>query len=157
MIGRGTEVNDDLSVLVADRQSLPEVLRLLGGQFAELEIPMPAERLARAAQGALADPSCGTFLLGMQRGRAVGLAYLSYQWTLEHGGKIAWLEELFVEPDLRSAGLGSRLLTAALEQARAVGCRAVDLEVDNGHPRAARLYRRAGFVALDRSRFYRLL
>ena len=147
----------DLSILPADRQSRADVVRLLGRQFAELEIPAPLERLARAADGVFADPARGAFLLALLDGRVVGLAYLSYQWTLEHGGKIAWLEELFIERDVRSRGFGERLLEAALEHAKGAGCRAVDLEVENGHPRAANLYQRAGFVPLDRSRFYRLL
>ncbi len=146
-----------LSILPADRQSRPEVVRLLGRQFAELEIPAPIDRLARAADGVFADPARGAFLLALLDGRVVGLAYLSYQWTLEHGGKIAWLEELFIEPDVRSRGYGEQLLEAALEHAKAAGCCAVDLEVEDAHPRAARLYERAGFIGLDRSRFYRLL
>lgn len=150
-------MSDDFSILPADRQSRDEVVRLLVRQFAELEIPAPAERLARAADGVFADPARGAFLLGLVGGRVVGLAYLSYQWTLEHGGKIAWLEELFIEPDVRARGLGQKLLDAALAHAEGAGCKAVDLEVENGHPRAANLYQRAGFVALDRSRYYRLL
>lgn len=147
----------EFTILPADRQSRNEVVRLLKAQFAELEIPAPAERLARATDGVFADPTRGSFLLGLVDGRVVGLAYLSYQWTLEHGGKIAWLEELYIEPALRSAGLGRKLLDAALEHAAAAGCVAVDLEVEDGHPRAANLYQRSGFVALERSRFYRLL
>jgi GNAT superfamily N-acetyltransferase len=143
-----------LSVVPADRAARAEVLRLLGGQFTELEIPVPAERLAQAVDGVLADGSRGVFLLALHAGESIGVAYLSYQWTLEHGGKIAWLEELYIEPRLRSLGLGQELLVAALEHARSIGCLAVDLEVEKGHPRAANLYRREGFVPLDRSRFY---
>ena len=143
-------------VIPADGAARAEVLRLLSGQFTELEIPVPA-RLAQAVDGVLADGSRGVFLLALSGAQSVGVAYLSYQWTLEHGGKIAWLEELYVEPRQRAHGLGQKLLAAALDHARSVGCLAVDLEVENGHPRAANLYRREGFLPLDRSRFYRRL
>lgn len=146
-----------LAVVAADRAARAEVLRLLSGQFTELEIPVPAERLAQAVDGVLADGARGVLLLAFSAGQSVGVAYLSYQWTLEHGGKIAWLEELYVEPHLRSLGLGQKLLVAAIDHARSVGCLAVELEVDNGHPRAGNLYRREGFLPLDRSRLYRLL
>ena len=119
----------DLSILPADRQSRADVVRLLGRQFAELEIPAPLERLARAADGVFAAAARGALLLSLLDGRV----------------------------DVRSRGFGERLLEAALEHAKGAGCRAVDLEVENGHPRAANLYQRAGFVPLDRSRFYRLL
>ena len=130
---------------------------MLSGQFTELEIPVPAARLAQAVDGVLADGSRGVFLLAFSDAQSAGVAYLSYQWTLEHGGKIAWLEELYVEPRLRAHGLGQKLLVAALDHARSAGCLAVDLEVENSHPRAANLYRREGFLPLDRSRFYRRL
>ncbi len=146
-----------LSVVPADRASRAEVLRLLSSQFTELEVPVPAERLARAVDGVLADASRGVFLLALSGGQSAGVAYLSYQWTLEHGGKIAWLEELYIEPCLRSRGLGRHLLAFALDHARSVGCLAVDLEVEQAHPRSANLYRREGFVPLGRSRFYRRL
>jgi len=146
-----------LSVVPADRAARAELLRLLSGQFTELEIPMPAERLAKAVDGVLADGSRGVFLLALHAGESIGIAYLSYQWTLEHGGKIAWLEELYIEPRLRSLGLGRELLAATLDHARSLGCRAVDLEVEQAHPRAASLYLREGFVPLGRSRFYRRL
>jgi GNAT superfamily N-acetyltransferase len=150
-------MTDAFSVAPASAAERSEILRLLAGQFSELEIPIPEARLARAVDGVFADATRGDFLLARLRARPVGVAYLSYQWTLEHGGKIAWLEELFVEEQLRGQGLGQRLLTAALEHARSLGCRAVDLEVEAAHPRAANLYAREGFQALTRRRFVRLL
>jgi GNAT superfamily N-acetyltransferase len=76
---------------------------------------------------------------------AIGVAYLSFTWTLEHGGKSAWLEELYVVPERRGAGVGTQLLERTLGEARARGCHAVDVEVEASHARAAKLYARAGF------------
>src|SRR5262249_8508137 len=63
----------------------------------------------------------------------------------------AWLEELYVEPAARGRGLGSALLRAACDAAAAAGARAVDLEVERSHERAAALYRREGFRPLERT------
>src|SRR5579872_1065229 len=87
----------------------------------------------------------------------VGLAYLAYTWTLEHGGQSAWLDELYVVPGERSRGVGTALLRAALDHAARRGCRAVDLEVEAAHARAARLYAREGFRPHHRARWYRRL
>ncbi len=144
-------------VLAAGARDAAAVLALLRRQFRELEIAVPAARQERAVRGALRDPARGTFLLLHVGGPPAGVAYLSYQWTLEHGGRIAWLEELYVEPEQRSRGLGARLLRAALREARRRGCAAVDLEVETAHPRAANLYRRHGFRQLGRTRFVRRL
>jgi len=89
-------------------------------------------------------------LLAKEAGRSVGIALNVYTWTVEQCGEIAWLEELYVVPDRREAGIGAKLLRHAIEAARDRGCLSIDLEVDAGHARAANLYRRAAFRPLDR-------
>ncbi len=83
----------------------------------------------------------------------IGIAVLAWTWTLEHGGRVGWLEELYVSLAFRNRGIGQRLLAAALDVARAEGCRAIDLKVAVEHRQAERLYERAGFRRLDRTRF----
>lgn len=146
-----------LTIVPASARDSAAVLELLEAQFRELENEAPRARLAAAADGVFEDAARGCFLLARGDGRAVGLAYLSYQWTLEHGGRIAWLEELYVRPEGRGRGIGGELLRAALAHAAAAGCLAMDLEVEEAHARAASLYRRAGFVALRRNRYYKRL
>jgi len=80
-------------------------------------------------------------------------ADVAFTWTLEHGGKSAWLDELYVVPEYRGKGIGAALLRAALEAAQRSGCAAVDLEVDEARARAENLYVQAGFRPLGRSRW----
>lgn len=136
----------------ADRDA---VLTLLRAQFAEHEIA--ADVLPPAIDGLFADPARGELFLAIDAGEAVGIAALLYLWTLEHGGPAAWLDELYVVPERRNAGVGRQLLDTALAAARAHGARAVDLEVDADHQRAAHLYQRAGFRAHRRARWFRPL
>jgi GNAT superfamily N-acetyltransferase len=134
----------------ADRDA---VVQLLLQQFAEHSIFVPQDKLAGATNAVLASDDLGFVLLAYDDGRAVGLAYMALIWTLEHAGRSAWLEELYVAADRRSRGIGRTLLAAALERAREIGCSAIDLEVDERHGRAEHLYRRAGFARLARSRW----
>jgi GNAT superfamily N-acetyltransferase len=112
--------------------------------------------LSRAVEGLVTERSRGAVLLALDP-EPVGVAALAYTWTLEHGGPVAWLEELFVIPERRNGGVGRMLLHRAMEVARDRGCRAVDLEVDFDHARAERLYEREGFTALPRRRWTRRL
>ena len=110
-----------------------------------IEIPLASERLAHAVDGLLADPTRGRILVAREEGEAVGVAWVSFTWSLEHGGRTAWLEELYVVPARRGRGLGTTLVEAVAELARGAGCAAIDLEVEESHARAARLYERTGF------------
>lgn len=139
-----------LDIVRATHADREVVQTLLAAQLDEHAIPLAPERLAEAVRGALADDGRAVVLLGREGGQTLAVAYLSFQWTLERGGLVLWLEELYVLPAHRNRGIGSRVLEAALDLARARGCLAVELEVEASHARAARLYARAGFEALDR-------
>ena len=129
------------------------VTSLLIEQLREQAIDTPVDAVRRAVAGVFADDSRGFILVARDGSTAVGVAYVSFVWTLEHGGMSAWLEELYVVPEKRNRGIGQALLTAVLEKAAALGCRAVDLEVDRAHSQAEHLYVRAGFVPLGRARW----
>lgn len=145
------------TIHLAGTADLAEIVGLLKGQFEEHEIPSTNEGLEKAVGGMLENPARGEILLARVEGRAVGLAVLSYSWTLEHGGLSCWLDELYVEPALRSKGIGRALLRFAMEHLKARGAAAIDLEVVEGHERAANLYVREGFRRRDRVRWVRPL
>lgn len=153
----GRSPDPELRVTLAEYGDRAILLALLERQFAEIEIPLPAGALAAGVDGALADGRRGSFLIGRRGGLIVAVAYLNFQWSLEHGGLSAWLEELFVLPEHRGAGLGHQLLQAACAHAAERGCAAVDLEVEEAHSRAARLYERAGFAPHRRARWVKRL
>jgi GNAT superfamily N-acetyltransferase len=137
--------DDELDGLVA---LLVAQLREHGNELADRE-------LARAAAGMVRRPQRGLFLIARESVTLVGFAALSYLWTLERGGRAAWLDELYVVPARRGEGIGEALLRAALAAARAAGALAIDLEIETGHERAATLYQRAGFTRLQRTRWAR--
>jgi GNAT superfamily N-acetyltransferase len=130
-----------------------EAIPLLAQQLDEHDIPFEPEQLRFAVIGLTDATQRGALLLARESGRAVGVAALSYVWSLEHGGLSAWLDELFVVPERRGRGIGQRLLDEARRLARDAGCLGIDLEVQVGHERAHRLYQRAGFRRLARSRW----
>jgi len=139
----------------ARRADAAPLVALLVAQFREHRITTPVRKITRAVDGVLRHPDRGRFLVATIAGRPVGLAALSFTWSLEHGGRSAWLEELYVEPPYRGRGIGRALLRAACRAAARAGAAAVDLEVDAAHTRAARLYAREGFRPLPRARWVR--
>ena len=131
--------------------------KLLQRQFGEHAIPFSAEILGSAIEEMLRRSDLGLFLIAKKDNHEIGFAAISYAWTLEHGGKSAWLDELYVLPEHRGMGVGSLLVEKVVEEAQREGCRAIDLEVEDEHRRAERLYERKGFEKLRRSRWVRPL
>jgi len=139
-------------ILAAESADRDAVTDLLAAQFREHDIAISPERLAAGVDGVLDDPGRGVLLLARLDGQPVAVAYLAWTWTLEHGGRVGWLEELYVRPEHRNGGVGTALLSDACRRARESGCLAIDLEVESGHARAIRLYERHAFRRLDRTR-----
>ena len=147
-----------MKVELATFRDLDAVVTLLEVQLREHRITTPVDRIRTATQGLVEDAARGRILvLRGPDGMVAGVACLSYIFTVEHGGKAAWLEELFVVPARREKGQGTALLNASLAQARADGCRAMDLEIDIDHRRVASLYERHGFRPHTREHWVRTL
>jgi ribosomal-protein-alanine N-acetyltransferase len=67
------------------------------------------------------------------------------------------IADIAVSPDFREKGIGSMILRWVLEEARRRGCSNVILSVRESNRAALSLYRKFGFVELDRrKRYYRL-
>jgi GNAT superfamily N-acetyltransferase len=128
---------------------------LIEAQYREHRIEMGGERLRRALDGLV--HARGVVLLARSGGSAAGVAVVSWTWTVERGGKTAWLDELYVIPAMRGRGIGRKLLLRAMAEARRAGCASMELEVVRGHGRAARLYSRERFSRLPRTRYSRAL
>lgn len=133
------------------------VVSLLTAQMREHRIEQEEENMSRVVRGVLADERNGFFLVARVGAVIVGVAYVATMLSAEHGGRLGWLEELYVTPAHREQGIGSSLLGAALERAGELDLVAIELEVDVEHQRAEALYARFGFCSLPRSRWVRKL
>jgi len=142
----------------AETRDVPAVTDLLLAQLREHDIPVRREHVARRVAAAV-DGADGHVLLVAPgpEGRPVGVAYVSFAEPLEHEGTVAWLEELYVEADLRDRGIGGRLVAAVIAESERRGCVAVELETKRSHERAGHLYVRHGFQDLGRTHYARPL
>ena len=148
---------DGIDIRRATPADLYDVVDLLAAQLAEHDIPIARADLAFAAEGILRVAERGFILLAVDPARAAGIACVSFSWTVERGGMVAWLDELYVVPERREHGIGNELLGRVIAAAADEGCRTVELEVETSHARAEHLYRRHGFGGLPRRRWTRPL
>jgi ribosomal protein S18 acetylase RimI-like enzyme len=145
-------------ISLVDTKTLDAVIGLFEAQLKEHGITTSSDDLRKVAQTIIADRRYGFVLVASAPdGNPIGVAYASSLLSLEHGGVSGWVEELYVLPDWRGRGIGSRLIAEIIARARELGWRALDLEVDASHQRAISLYTRHQFQPHARSRFYRVL
>lgn len=134
-------------------EDLDILLNMLREQFTSHDILVEENALISAMVELLRRGDLGFFLIAREGMTAVGFAAVSFAWTLEHGGKSAWLDELYVIPERRKEGIGGELVNRVIRETHQENCRAIDLEVERSHLDAERLYDRKGFIQLQRNRW----
>ena len=77
------------------------------------------------------------------------LGSLTLAWFRIPTGVRAWIEDVVVDEAARGHGVGELLNRAALDRARELGAKTVDLTSRPSREAANRLYQRIGFVARD--------
>jgi ribosomal protein S18 acetylase RimI-like enzyme len=138
-----------IEVRPAEGRDTAFVVELLAAQLAEHGLASGRERVARGIE--IAFQTGALLLVALVGSRVVGACLANRIASVEHGGAVLFIEELYVAPESRRRGVARALLGRLLAEAAASGVRAIELEVDEGHEPARALYRSLGFVANRRT------
>ena len=99
----------------------------------------------------LADPRRGRAWRVLADGAPAGYVVLTLGWSIEYGGLVAMVDELFIETAHRGGGLGTWVLGQVKVKAMRLGVRRLFLEVESYNRRAKKLYARIGYDDRKRS------
>ncbi|MET1124113.1 MAG: GNAT family N-acetyltransferase [Archaeoglobaceae archaeon] len=87
------------------------------------------------------------FMVAEVDGKPVGFVACDTNWlSVFEKKRVGEIHELFVLPEFRGRGIGSRLLEAALEYARSKERKIAELWVGRTNYRARKFYEKKGFV-----------
>ena len=140
---------------VAD--DVDDLLQLIHDLAAFERSPQSVQITAEQLRGALFDPHPTVFAhVAVDHGQVVGMAiwFLTFStWTGRNG---IHLEDLYVRPEARSAGVGRALLTELASIAHRSGYARVEWSVLDWNETAIRFYRSLGAEPLDEWVGYRL-
>ena len=131
----------------------PDAELLLGlmREFYEFEhIEFVREDARRALSQLLSDATLGRVWLIESGAERAGYLVLTLGFSLEFKGRDAFVDELFLRAGFRGRGYGKSALRFAEEACRAMGVRALHLEVERANATAREVYRRSGFREHDR-------
>jgi ribosomal protein S18 acetylase RimI-like enzyme len=129
---------------------LDRLVALMAEFYAESGYPLTSQHATRAFAALLADERLGRIWLLQAQGADVGYLVVTLGFSMEYGGFDAFVDDLFIQPPFRGAGLGTRALGEARAFCQARGVRALHLEVEPDNTAAQAFYRKTGFASTGR-------
>jgi GNAT superfamily N-acetyltransferase len=140
-----------MQIRLATRHDVPRIVQLLaddplGASREEYADPLP-QAYWDAWAAIEADPN-QRLVVADDADTVIGVLQLTFIPGLTRlGSWRAQVEGVRVDGSRRGLRLGERLLTWAIDEARARGCRLIQLTTDKQRPDAHRFYERLGFTA----------
>ena len=147
----------ELEIRVATEADVPEILRFIKelAEFERLshEVSATEETLRETLFG---ERRVAEVLIGHQEGEPVGFAFFFHNFSTFLGKPGIYLEDLFVRPKFRGAGIGRALLVHLAKLARERDCGRLEWSVLDWNEPAIGFYETLGAVPMDEWTVYRL-
>jgi GNAT superfamily N-acetyltransferase len=103
------------------------------------------QRIEMLLRRLLAQPERGACWVAQTDGRLCGYLLAVYMFSLEHGGLMAEIDEVYVSAEIRSMGVGALLIAQAERELAMRGLVRLQLQLGVGNDRARVFYERHGF------------
>ncbi len=125
---------------------LPDLLPLMRGYCDFYKVTPPDSDLLAMSRALIADPEHeGVQLIARdEASAAIGFATIFWSWSTLSASRIGVMNDLFVAPTARGAGIARALITACHEQCRQRGASALTWQTARDNARAQKLYEGIG-------------
>ena len=136
------------NIRLATQKDVAAVAQLVESYWEFESIPdFHAPRIESLLKELIAQPLRGACWVAESEGRLFGYLLAVIVFSLEHGGLMAEIDELFVSDDSRGSGTGALLVTRAERDLAERGLVRLQLQLGVGNHHARRFYEKHGFAA----------
>lgn len=102
--------------------------------------PIDTENSKKLFLEFIANENLGKAWLIFNENEIVGYVILTFVFSFEYGGRIAFLDELYIKENSRGKGIGKQTIQFIKEQITALNVKLIYLEVENHNQNAQKLY-----------------
>ncbi|MEM1254178.1 MAG: GNAT family N-acetyltransferase [Cyanobacteria bacterium P01_H01_bin.21] len=134
------------NIRLASTDDIQQLLPLIKDFHTFEDIQISDEQRKQAINDLLSDPSLGGIWLILADTTVAGYIALTFGYSIEFGGKDAFIDELYIRPELQGLGLGKQTLIKIQQEAKAQTIQAMHLEVARQNTKAQKLYAHANFL-----------
>lgn len=135
---------------IVTEKDVPEILKLME-EFNSIDnYPFDKELAKRNLLQFLTDKNLGRAWVINFDSLIIGYIVFAFGFSFEHGGRDAFIDELFLKSEFREKGIGKLAMNFIQEEAQRLGIVAVHLEVEQHNESGTKLYRGSGYKANGR-------
>ena len=112
--------------------------------------PMDIDVSKALFQEFISNENLGRSWLILSDNEIVGYIILTFIFSFEYQGKIAFLDELYLNENARGKGIGSQAIQFIVEESKKLALQLIYLEIENHNQNAQKLYIASGFELHNR-------
>jgi GNAT superfamily N-acetyltransferase len=143
-------MNQSLSLRDTNLSDIDQLLDLIHDFYQHFDYPYTESEKRLTLEALFERPTAGRIYLIEKDEKIVGYVFLSFYFSIEFGGRTAFIDELFVLPRDRGQGTGSRVIHLVEQKCLELNLKAIHLESERTNKGAIALYLKLGFVDYDR-------
>ncbi len=139
-----------ISLRQAEAGDLPTLRALVRSYHAFEGVTCPGGDIDAAVSPLLGASDLGRIWLINASDATVGYVAICFGYSIEFGGRDAFIDEMYISDQHRGQGIGTEALKLVKNEMQAFGLNALHLEVSRDNERAQRLYRKIGFAPREK-------
>ena len=143
-------MNQSLFLLDTKVSDIEQILVLIHDFYQHFDYPYIESEKRLTLEDLFERPTAGRIYLIQKEQKIVGYVFLSFYFSIEFGGRTAFIDELFVLPGDRGQGIGSKVINLIEQKCLELNLKAIHLESERTNEGATALYLKLGFVDYDR-------
>lgn len=137
-------------LVVAKKKDLELVLELIRGFHQSEGLELSSSKLTNTVYPLLRKQNeLGCIFIIMLKGEAIGYIALCFGYSIEFGGRDAFIDEFFIKKEFRGKKLGKAVLEQCKLIAKQQGANALHIEARSDAEKLQKMYADCGFTTRD--------
>ncbi|WP_396161921.1 GNAT family N-acetyltransferase [Flavobacterium sp.] len=123
-----------------EKVDIPTITQMMQDFYAIDNYPMDVEKSKKLFQEFITNENLGKSWLIFSENEIVGYIILTFIFSFEYGGKIAFIDELFIKETARGKGFGKEAIQFIQGEVPKLSLKLLYLEVETHNENAQKLY-----------------
>lgn len=133
-----------------DLQGIETIVSMMQDFYAIDNYPIDSVMAGKLFQEFIADEKLGKAWLIYAENEIVGYVILTFIFSFEYKGRIAFLDELYLSEKARGKGIGKKTMAFIQAEAHKLKLKVIYLELENHNENAQKLYLASHFTVHHR-------